>query len=210
MLASLGLLAFLLAQAPESGAPAFVDNCEPCQVSVAAGGPVFEAYFLLVKSPEGRVVRRIGLARDGKQVEELPVREMSPLAEGEQFMFGGVDINFDGNRDLMLVLERGVANSTAQYWLYDPATQLFQDAGVHSVFTLDPARKRLKTYDRGGSGGMIFTAREYEFVGSKLVVMREETQRPTRNPNRFQHMIRERRKGAMVTVKQETITPPGK
>ena len=208
MSAALILAAALLAQDPSD--PAFVDNCDPCKVSLTAGGPVIEAHFLLVKSPEGRAVRRIGLVRDGKQIQELTVPDMSPIGEGEQFMFGGVDINFDGNRDLMLVLERGVANSTAQYWLYDPALQTFKDVGVHPVFTPDPARKRLKTYERGGSAGLIFSAREFEFQASKLTLMREETQRPTRNPNLFQHTIRERRKGAMVTVKQETIPAPKK
>lgn len=211
MLALVALAVLLgTGQAPDAAAPAPVDTCDPCKVSVTDGGPVFEAHFLLVKSPEGRVVRRIGLAREGKQVGELTVPDMSPHADGEPFVFGGVDINFDGNRDLMLVLEKGTANATAQYWLYEPATQEFRNAGAHPVFTIDAARKRLKTYERGGSGGLIYTAREYEFQGPKLVLMREETQRPTRNPNRFQHVIRERRKGAMVTSKQETIPVPQK
>ena len=208
MFAALAVFVFVLGQTPGPEGPAFVDNCAPCSISVSPSGPVYDAHFLVVKSPEGRLVRRIALVRDNKQSQELTVAEMAPVAEGEKFMFGGMDINFDGYRDLMLVVARGAANATAQYWVYAPDSQTFKDIGTHPVFTVDPDKKRLKTYERGGSGGMIFNAKEFEFQSGQLVLMREESQRPTRNPNAFQHTIRERRKGAMITVKQETIAPP--
>jgi hypothetical protein len=70
---------------------------------------------------------------------------------------------------------------------------------------VDARRRRLNTYERGGSGGLIHESREYAFVEGKLILMREEKQETTTQPGVFRGVIRERGGEDMKIVKTETV-----
>ena len=77
------------------------------------------------------------------------------------------------------------------------------------MFVTDAKRKRLKSYERGGSAGLEFESKEFAFVNRKLTVMHEEKQDQVPNqPGVFRKVIRERANGAMRTVKTETVHAP--
>ena len=192
----------------QSPAPSNVADCRPCSFAPGGTFPAFSFTFALKTSPEGRTVEAIEVVRDSKPVQRLPVTGMAPVGNEEQFFFGGVDINFDGLLDLMLITRKGVANAYAQYWLFDPKTTMFTLLGTYPVFRVDAGKRRLGTYERGGSGGLIHESKEYAFLNGKLVLMLDEMQTATPQPGIFRKVVRERIGGVMKTIRTETVRPP--
>ena len=147
--------------------------------------------------------------RDGaRESQRLPVHEMARQDPGERFFFGATDLNGDGNLDLMIATSRGVANTYADYWRFAADSSRFDYLGNYPVFTLDTVTRRLKSYERGGAGGRIYQAREWQFEGDSLVVLREEVQEATDTPGRFLKVVRERAAsggGALREVLREQV-----
>jgi hypothetical protein len=133
---------------------------------------------------------------------------MEPVGKEEDFFFSGVDINFDGLLDLMLITRRGVANAYAAYWLFDPKTNMFTAIGTYPIFRVDTQKRRLVTYERGGSAGLTHESREYAFLDGQLTLMREEKQEATNQLGVFRRVIRERVGGVMKVIKTETVRVP--
>jgi hypothetical protein len=207
------LLVALLAASPLWGqptGPSNVDDCHPCSFAPGEHLPKYSFTFDLQVAGSGRVINGIEVAREGSThtVQHLPVTGMGPVAAGEPFFFGGVDINFDGLLDLMLITRRGVANAYAMYWIFNPNTGLFDSLGTYPVFRIDAQRKRLSTYERGGAAGLIHTAKEYEFEDGKLSLVRKETQQSTKRPNVFRRVIRQRVDGAMKVTDVQMVRAP--
>ncbi len=203
----LTFLAISLARG-QSPAPSNVADCRPCSFAPGAAFPAFSFTFDLKTSPEGRTVEAIDVARDAKLVQRLTVTGMAPVGAEEQFFFGGVDLNFDGLLDLMLITRKGVANAYAQYWLFDPKTSMYTLLGTYPVFRVDTGKRRLSTYERGGSGGLIHEAKEYAFLNGKLALMLDEKQTATAQPGIFRKVVRERIGGVMKTTGTETVRAP--
>jgi hypothetical protein len=189
--------------------PAEVRDCRPCSFSPGDGFPKYSFTFDLKAVGDDRAVEAIEVAGDGSTpTQRLPVTSMDPVGKDETFFFGGQDVNFDGLLDLMLITQRGGANASAAYWLFDPKTKAFESLGTYPVFTVDTEKRRLKTYIRGGSAGLIYEAREYSFLDQKLTLMREEKQQATSQPDVFLKVIRERVGGVMKLVKSERVRAP--
>lgn len=191
-------------------APSYVDNCQPCTFALAPTlGPHSFTFKLKTTANDGRIVTAIQVNHGDKPAQSLEVSDdMLPAPPGPTLFFGGVDINFDGYLDLMLITRRGVANAYADYWLYDPKTDTFTKLGNYPVFAVDPEKRRLTTYERGGSGGAIFETREYAFLAGELTLIRDEKQEPA-GPNRFKRTVRERKDGAMKVMSQKIVIPGG-
>src|SRR5262249_19522652 len=153
-------------------APANVRDCRPCTFSPGPAIPAYSFTFELKSEGAERSVRAIQVVnQSSKASQELPVTGMTPVGQEEDFFFGGVDINFDGFLDLMLITRRGTANAYAAYWLFDPKTGAFKPLGTYPIFRVDAAKKQLTTYERGGSGGLIYQSKEFKFVNGKLTLM---------------------------------------
>lgn len=185
-----------------------VEDCQPCLFRVAAGLPDYALRFQM-HTPAGgeRVVEAIVVQRAGQEVQRLPVPAMEPVLLGAAFFFAAQDINFDGYNDLALAVARGVANTYAMYWLFEPSRRRFTSLGRYPWLTVDTTRKRLSTYERGGNGGLIYTAAEYAFSHNVLVVMRRESQE--RHPQGgYRKIIAERRHGRLQVVRTHKVTPP--
>ena len=182
----------------------YVTDCQPCAFPLKAGGAKALFTFEIKTSAEGRLVQAIDVKMTDKK-QHLPVANMVPLAKDEQFFFGGVDLNGDGVADLMLITSSGAANAYASYWLFDTVTASYKAIGTYPVLQVDPTSHRLKTYERGGEGGMIHDAKEYEFEGKELVLLREERESVTRQHGVFKQVIRERDHGVMKTVSEKLV-----
>ena len=193
-------------QAP---APANVRDCHPCTFSPGRQLPSYSFTFDFKTAAGERAVQSIQVLNEGtKAAQRLPVTEMEPVGLEEDLFFGGVDINFDGLSDLMLITRRGVANAYAAYWLFDPKTGTFTALGTYPIFRVDSSRKRLTTYERGGSGGLIYESKEFAFVDGKLTLMRDEKQEATKRPSDFRKVIRQRVDGVMTVIKTEIVRAP--
>jgi len=130
---------------------------------------------------------------------------MAPVGTSEDFFFGGVDIDFDGLLDLMLIVRRGVANAYAAYWLFDPQQGKFTALGTYPVFRVDAGKRQLSTYERGGSAGLIHDSKIYVFLNRKLTVLREEKQEATQQAGVFRKVVRQRVDGVMKVIHTEIV-----
>jgi hypothetical protein len=197
-----------LAAVPQAG-PQYVKRCDPCTIVLHDGTPPAEFRFELETVPEGRVVKAIVFERGGHTVQKLNVASMTPLAQDESFFFGGQEINFDGWLDLLLMTEQGSVNAKAEYWVYDPAADRFRDLGEFPMFSVDAVHKRLSTYVSNGPAGLDFEKREYAFEGKNLIVMSEETQKPSPiRPGSYVRTVRRRNNGNLVVVRRQTVKQP--
>jgi hypothetical protein len=189
--------------------PSHVKDCHPCTFSPGAGLPPYSFTFELKTNGGERAVEAIKVTRpESDAPQTLPVSGMEPIGQDETFFFGGVDINFDGYLDLMLVIDQGGANSQAAYWLFDPDTKTFKPLGTYPMFTVDKEKQQLTTYSRGGYAGLSYDSRTYRFLHNKLTLVGEEQQRPTPDPEVFLKVIRERIGDTMKTVKSEKVHVP--
>jgi hypothetical protein len=195
---------------PMLNAAAHVDDCQPCGVEVSRTAGVYAFRFTLAPDGAGRVVKSIAVTPSGAQSpsQTLEVKDMMPVLPGAKIFFGGIDLNLDGSRDLMILTSQGAANGYATYWLFDSSTQRFQPLGDYPVFTQDPVSKRLKTHERGGSGGLLYESKEYAFEDGKLIVMRVEKQEAIEGSENFRKTIQERKGSDLVTTKQQTVKAP--
>jgi hypothetical protein len=193
----------------QAGGPSRVDDCQPCRIKIATDLPEYSFVFeVRGKSASRRVIESIGVysGDDPKPAQTLTIHDMAPMLSKEGFVFGGVDLNFDGYLDLMLVTARGQANASANYWLFVPSSKTFKFIGTYPIFKVDAERHRLSTYEVGGHGGLDYDAREYTFLDGALTLMRLEVQRPTANPEVFSKIIKERVDGMMKVVRRERVT----
>ena len=197
-----------LAAVPQAG-PQYVERCDPCTIVLHDGTPPAEFRFELETVPEGRVVKAIVFERGGHTVQKLNVASMTPLAQDESFFFGGQEINFDGWLDLLLMTAQGSANAKAEYWVYDPAADAFRDLGEFPMFSVDAVHKRLSTYVSNGPAGLDFEKREYAFEGKNLIVMSEETQKPSPiRPGWYVRTVRRSKDDNLVVVRRQTVKQP--
>ena len=116
-----------------------------------------------------------------------------------------LDINFDGYNDIFVDLRSGAANTYAQYWLYDSASRTFIDLGEYPELQPDNARKRLKTYERHGSGGREYEKREYSLAENALVLERQEVQTALADEDAFELSISVRRGGQMTIIERRRV-----
>lgn len=189
---------------------AHVDDCQPCRMEVSRTAGTYEFRFALAPDGDGRVVHAITVtppAAAGPS-QTLDVKDMTPVLAGGKFFFGGTDLNLDGHRDLMILTSQGTANGYATYWLFNPGARQFELLGDYPVFTQDPISKRLKTHERGGSGGLLYESKEYGFNDGKLVVLKIEKQEAIEGSPNFRKTIQERKGADLVTTKQQMVKPP--
>jgi hypothetical protein len=173
--------------------PDFVADCRPCRFQIGAGLRPVGFTFEIDSGADGRVVRVIEAQPDGGiQPQRLEVHDMTPEPPGGKFFFGAIDLNRDGFLDLLIATRRGIANTYADYWRFVPASNRFAYLGNYPIFSMDTTSHRLTTYERGGLGGRVYQAREWDFEGDSLVVLREEVQEATGIPGQFRRIVRKR------------------
>jgi hypothetical protein len=190
--------------------PGFVADCRPCRFQIGPGLAPFDFTFDIDSTADGRTVTAIETRADGsRRGERLTVHGMMPAAAGEKFFFGAVDLNHDGNLDLLIATRHGVANTYADYWRFAGDSSRFVYLGNYPMFTFDSASGRLKSYERGGEGGRIYAAREWGFEDDTLVVLREEVQESGGKPGEFLNVVRERAAGGLREVSRRSVKDPG-
>jgi len=77
------------------------------------------------------------------------------------------------------------------------------------MFRVDAVHKQLSTFVSNGPAGLDYEKRHYAFEGNGLIVMSEETQKPSRSrPGWFVHTVRHRKDGKLVVVLRQTVKQP--
>ena len=185
-----------------------VETCEPCDILISPTLPEFSVRFVYRNEDDNfRSVQALLVSEVGKDIvrQRLIVDNMTPVSQDSQFFFGVLDINFDGYNDILFATQLGVANTFADYWLFDPKNEEFYRLGNYPIFSIDNDQKRLKTYERGGYGGMVYESNEYIIVKSELIRMRNEKQVATDKFDVFKRITKENVDGIMKVIKTETI-----
>lgn len=143
-----------------------VKDCQPCLLPAAAGAKR-ELRFEWAR--EGRL-RKVVALQVGAQ--RLVVPEAEEVGLEESVYVGTPDINFDGKPDLQLIVERGMPNARAMYWVFVPDRGEFAAVGVYPVFTVNARQRRLEAYVKKGPAGKNSTRTLYVWRQGKLVVQR--------------------------------------
>lgn len=176
--------------------------------------PAFTFKFL--GDPETKVVNSVTVTdtSSGKQIQDLQAAndyEEMESPPGDDF-FTLEDINFDGYKDLGLVLFwGGTGNTATSYWLFNPKTKQFafsKDYDSISTHTLDPKRKQINTHSNGGHAGMIYSDETYEVRNNKPVLIREVSQDYDEKKGYYVEETRELVKGKLKVVSKKKIAGP--
>lgn len=189
--------------APENGR-----GCQPCRLETGSGGPVFSITLRPSEASKQNHSAELIVARDGAKVQRLALQDAGPLLE-DAGAFRGVDVNFDGLRDIEIITSRGVTNAYADYWLYRPSEKHFTRLGNYPVLVPDGARHILKSYENNGEGGLAYAAKEYAFAGEKLQLMRSEVQQETSRYGVFRLTVQERVAGVLKVTSRKLVKAPG-
>jgi hypothetical protein len=130
--------------------------------------------------------------------------EMEPPPRNSDW-FHTDDINFDGYRDIYLMTNWGATgNHHGCIWLYNSRTGKFDYSKKFSQLSsywLDPASKIIRTFDKGGMAGQVYTANQYKVEGDQPILFWSEKQDWDSDKKQFHCLLHERRNGAMVTTR---------
>jgi hypothetical protein len=115
------------------------------------------------------------------------------------------DVNFDGYQDIYLMTNYGATgNHYGCIWLYNPATGKFEYSAEFSRlprYWLDAASKTIRTFERAGMAGQVYTANQYKVDSNRPVLFWSEHQDWDFGKQQFHCVLQERRNGAMVTTR---------
>lgn len=129
---------------------------------------------------------------------------MEPPGRGARF-FRMVDINFDGYNDIFLETMHGATgNLSGCVWLYNPATERFEYSESFSSlshFWLDPDRKVIFTFERGGMLGFVHSAGKYAIENNRPALLWLEVQDWDESKSQLHCIVKERRGAEMVVVR---------
>ena len=195
--------------APRAEKPAAAANssCPPVSLTLHRAEQPITIEPKVRSTPEGDVVDQLVVSRAHPELHQvLHVKDMDALSVLDKCAVRTLDVTFDGYDDIFVDLRSGAANTYAQYWAYDSAARKFIDLGEYPELQPDRARKRLKTYERHGSGGREYEAREYSFADHALVLDRQEVQTALANEDAFERVVSVRRGGQMTVVERQHVS----
>jgi hypothetical protein len=186
-------------------------DCAPCSFMIGQALPSYLVRFKVRDLPDKRRgVEELRISSDAKPgwEQSLSVHEMTPVTRNKEFSIGTADINFDGYNDLFFVTSRGVANTYADYWLFTPSEGSFSYLGNYPMFTIDRVKHSLSSYERGGHGGMIYTANSYSFIEGVLTLVDSEKQEATDRDGVYLKKMFKLKAGKLRLVKTEKVRSP--
>gem|GEM_PF-1671023 len=201
--------------APTTTAAASVDSstrecpAAPGEMAMRTSADGAEYRFRIIPSasPDGdRAVDSIVVRRGCRTVQALAPGESSLLPDETVPRLSMVDVDFDGHGDLRLLAYQGMANSTSEYWRFNPQAGRFEPLGAFDTFEPDSARRELVTHNRGGHAGLIWASGRHRYEGGKIVTVREEAQDWSDEAEGYVRIVRERRSGRMVETARDTLT----
>ena len=187
------------------------ENCTPCTFKIGQSLPDYALRFTVRDLPDDRrIVDALQVSRaDGSTwTQSLQVHGMTPIAKTGELFISAEDINFDGYNDLSFATSRGVANTYADYWVFDPRQGTFRYLGNYPIFKVDPQKGELSTYERGGDGGMIYKSTRYAVVNGAPTVVASEEQEKTELDGVYRKSVFQLRDGQLALVKRENVRAP--
>jgi len=131
----------------------------------------------------------------------------------DRYILGSIsfeeDINFDGNRDLLVQVDSGAYNEIFNYWVYNPRSRQFEKDNVLGDVVnpaFDSEEKTIISTAGVGCAGLCYVSKVYEFRGTRYVQIREEEQFADNNFQYFTRTLRELRNGKLELVSTKTLS----
>ncbi len=169
-----------------------------CVVAIGADGPRFVFHFVPEADGWNQFERVDVTANDGRLLQRLSARPQRPSwfeAPPASVPYLRIeDINFDGHPDVGVFVRFTIpGNALYEYWLFDPATQMFVAprapyvaAWAHSLAEmgnpeisnprLDVTEESIIATSHEGGGGRLYTETAYRIRDRQLQPFREERQ----------------------------------
>jgi hypothetical protein len=185
-------------------------GCDPCTFEIGRSLPPYQVSFK-VKTVENRKLIEdlvISPLNRSDLSQTLSVHAMTPIKQDKEFFVGSTDVNFDGYNDLFLATSRGTANTYADYWGFDPKTKKFSYLGNYPILKVENTTKTLSSYERGGSGGMIFTKNSYKFIDGVLTIIESVKQEATDQDGVYVRKTFRRKSGTLELIGTDNIRNP--
>jgi hypothetical protein len=139
-----------------------------------------------------------------QRLTDCELGEMEPPPRNSDW-FHTDDINFDGYQDIYLMTNWGATgNRHGCIWLYNPRTGKFDYSNGFSQLSsywLDSASKTIRTFDKGGMVGRVYTANQYKVESNQPILIWSEQQDWDLDKKQFHCVLQERRNGAMETTR---------
>jgi hypothetical protein len=104
-----------------------VKDCHPCRFSPGKGQPAFDLTFVFNGAGDQKTLTALDIApAGGGKSQRLATGDVAASDFADGFTLDTADLNGDGLGDLALVTgEFAAGNSSAVYWIYDPAQRDF-------------------------------------------------------------------------------------
>lgn len=120
-----------------------------------------------------------------------------------------LDMNFDGYKDIRLMLEQGATGNTRYHvWLYNPKTQKFDyhlEYGDLTSPSYNPKTKLISTFSKGGHSSNINGSEAYKIINGKLVMITKYKQVYNKKDDNYLYTIWKRVDGKMKQVKHGVV-----
>ena len=149
-------------------------------------------YFYLQENNDGYVfelkpdielntISKIDVIKNGTVVQTIDTTAMSQPVYKDQEFFTTIDANFDGYKDLSLVLWSGATGNVGHgFWIFDPKNNIFSfDEKLSSLTSpvFDATEKKIFSHANGGMTGCIYGNSWYTYdVDGALRIREQEIQ----------------------------------
>jgi len=166
--------------------------------------------FKLIWRSDWHVVERIEIY---KSDQSDPIQILQSRMDAEPYQnsnyFQPEDINFDGYKDIKLLIWWGVTgNEGYDFWLFDPNAEKFIfNSQLSKAGNPRPNEKTKELVNSwvGGMAGKVYGKETYKFIEGKLILIKEEHQDWVQEKKHLLKTIKEMVNGEMVIVNQEII-----
>jgi hypothetical protein len=185
-------------------------ECDPCTFEIGPSLPPYQISFKVKTSENRKLIEELVISPLNRPdlSQTLSVHAMTPIKRDKEFFVGSADVNFDGYNDLFLVTSRGTANTYADYWEFEPKAKKFSYLGNYPILKVENKTKTLSSYERGGSGGMIFTQNAYKFIDGVLTIIESVKQEATDQDGVYIKKTFRRKSGTLELIGTDRITTP--
>ncbi len=163
------------------GAP--VADCHPCRFSPGPGQPQFDLTFVFTGSGDDKKLTALDVAPAGGPHQRLDTGGIAVSDFSGGFTVATTDLNGDGLGDLSITTgEFAGGNSSAKYWIYEPATHRFVPLERTGAGDTDSDDRALTPMAKGmlychvHDSALAYEDYLYRISGHRAVAFRKEEQ----------------------------------
>lgn len=179
--------ALIGATASAAGANPFaapVKDCHPCRFSPGPGQPQFDLTFVFTGTGDSKALSALDIApAGGGPHQRLDTGDIAVSGFADGFTLDTSDMNGDGLGDLSITTgEYAAGNSSAVYWVYEPATHRFVPLERSGGADADNDNRAFSSIEKGvllchvHDSALAYENYWYRIAGHRAIAFRKEAQ----------------------------------